>query len=230
MVWDWDYTLREVLPKLLGVLHVTIGATVAGFLLALVLGLIFALVRRSKNRILADLAGGAVEFIRLTPLLVQLYFIYFVMPEIGLTLSAFAAGALGLGIHYAAYVSEVYRAGIESVSKGQWEAATALNFSKRQMWQSIILPQAIRPIVPVLGNYLIVMFKETPYLSAIGLMEMVGAAKEIGAETFRYMEPMTLVGIFFLILSYAASLLVKRAERKMDLNRLGERTKSAPEG
>ncbi|MFO7289677.1 amino acid ABC transporter membrane protein 2, PAAT family (TC 3.A.1.3.-) [Planifilum fulgidum] len=230
MVWDWDYTLREVLPKLLGVLHVTIGATVAGFLLALVLGLIFALVRRSKNRILAGLAGGAVEFIRLTPLLVQLYFIYFVMPEIGLTLSAFAAGALGLGIHYAAYVSEVYRAGIESVSKGQWEAATALNFSKRQMWQSIILPQAIRPIVPVLGNYLIVMFKETPYLSAIGLMEMVGAAKEIGAETFRYMEPMTLVGIFFLILSYAASLLVKRAERKMDLNRLGERTKSAPEG
>jgi polar amino acid transport system permease protein len=133
MVWDWDYTLREVLPKLLGVLHVTIGATVAGFLLALVLGLIFALVRRSKNRILAGLAGGAVEFIRLTPLLVQLYFIYFVMPEIGLTLSAFAAGALGLGIHYAAYVSEVYRAGIESVSKGQWEAATALNFSKRQM-------------------------------------------------------------------------------------------------
>lgn len=230
MVWDWDYTLREVLPKLLGVLHVTIGATVAGFLLALVLGLIFALVRRSKNRILAGLAGGAVEFIRLTPLLVQLYFIYFVMPEIGLILSAFAAGALGLGIHYAAYVSEVYRAGIESVSKGQWEAATALNFSKRQMWQSIILPQAIRPIVPVLGNYLIVMFKETPYLSAIGLMEMVGAAKEIGAETFRYMEPMTLVGIFFLILSYAASLLVKRAERKMDLNRLGERTKSAPEG
>ncbi|MBO2531559.1 MAG: ectoine/hydroxyectoine ABC transporter permease subunit EhuD [Thermoactinomycetaceae bacterium] len=229
-MWDWDYTLREVLPKLLGVLHVTIGATVAGFLLALVLGLIFALVRRSKNRILAGLAGGAVEFIRLTPLLVQLYFIYFVMPEIGLTLSAFAAGALGLGIHYAAYVSEVYRAGIESVSKGQWEAATALNFSKRQMWQSIILPQAIRPIVPVLGNYLIVMFKETPYLSAIGLMEMVGAAKEIGAETFRYMEPMTLVGIFFLILSYAASLLVKRAERKMDLNRLGERTKSAPEG
>ena len=198
--------------------------------MALVLGLIFALVRRSKNRILAGLAGGAVEFIRLTPLLVQLYFIYFVMPEIGLTLSAFAAGALGLGIHYAAYVSEVYRAGIESVSKGQWEAATALNFSKRQMWQSIILPQAIRPIVPVLGNYLIVMFKETPYLSAIGLMEMVGAAKEIGAETFRYMEPMTLVGIFFLILSYAASLLVKRAERKMDLNRLGERTKSAPEG
>jgi polar amino acid transport system permease protein len=98
------------------------------------------------------------------------------------------------------------------------------------MWQSIILPQAIRPIVPVLGNYLIVMFKETPYLSAIGLMEMVGTAKEIGAETFRYMEPMTLVGIFFLILSYAASLLVKRVERKIDLNRLGERTKSAAEG
>ncbi|MFS8514101.1 MAG: ABC transporter permease subunit, partial [Planifilum fulgidum] len=101
MVWDWDYTLREVLPKLLGVLHVTIGATVAGFLLALVLGLVLALGRRSKNRILSGLAGGVVEFVRLTPLLVQLYFIYFVMPEIGLTLSAFAAGVLGLGIHYA---------------------------------------------------------------------------------------------------------------------------------
>lgn len=230
MVWQWDYVWQEVLPKLLGVLHVTIGATITGFLLALVLGLIFTFGRRSKNRVVSGIAGGAVEFVRLTPLLVQLYFIYFVMPEIGLTLNAFTAGILGLGIHYAAYISEVYRAGIDSVSKGQWEAATALNFSKRQMWQSIILPQAIRPIIPVLGNYLIVMFKETPYLSAIGLMEMVGTAKEIGAETFRYMEPMTLVGIFFLVLSYASSLLVKRVERKVDLNRLGERAKTTEEG
>src|SRR5690606_29074318 len=96
----------EVIPRLLGVLHVTVGATVAGFLLALILGLMLAFGRRSKNRIVSGLTGGVVEFVRLTPLLVQLYFIYFVMPEIGLTLSAFTAGVLGLGIHYAAYISE----------------------------------------------------------------------------------------------------------------------------
>ncbi len=100
----------EVIPRLLGVLHVTVGATVAGFLLALILGLMLAFGRRSKNRSVSGLTGGVVEFVRLTPLLVQLYFIYFVMPEIGLTLSAFTAGVLGLGIHYAAYISEVYRA------------------------------------------------------------------------------------------------------------------------
>ena len=148
MVWKWDYTWQEVLPKLLGVLHVTVGATVAGFLLALVLGLVFALGRRSKNRIVSGLTGGVVEFVRLTPLLVQLYFIYFVMPEIGLTLSAFTAGVLGLGIHYAAYISEVYRAGIDSVSKGQWKRRRPSIFPNGRCGRASFCPRRSVPSYP----------------------------------------------------------------------------------
>ncbi len=196
----------------------TVEATVAAFAFALVLGLILALGRRSRHRWISGLPMELWNLSGRRRLLVQLYFIFFVLPELGLTLPALTAGMLGLGIHYAPYLSEVYRAGIESVTKGQWEAATALNFSNRQMWQTIILPQAIRPIVPVLGNYLIVMFKETPSLRP-SVWESSWAPPEIGAETYRYLEPMTLVGIFFLILSYATSLLVKRVERKLDLNR-----------
>lgn len=220
MNWDWDFTFNEVLPKLLEVLPVTIEATFGAFALALVLGLILALGRRSRHGWISWPTRGFVEFFRTTPLLVQLYFIFFVFPDLfGLTLAPLVAGILGLGIHYSTYLSEVYRAGIESVPKGQWEAATALNFSSWQKWKSIILPQAIRPVVPVMGNYLIVLFKETPLLAAISVGELLGTAQSIGSSTFRYTEAITLVGIFFLILSYLASLLVKRLELRLDLNR-----------
>ncbi|PTX58469.1 amino acid ABC transporter membrane protein 2 (PAAT family) [Melghirimyces profundicolus] len=220
MVWKWDFTFNEVIPRLLEVIEVTINATLGAFAFAVMVGLVLALLRRSDRKWISWPTYGFIEFIRLTPPLVQLFFIFFVFPHLfGLTLSPMVAGILGLGIHYSTYLSEVYRAGIESVPKGQWEAATALNFSPLQKWKSVILPQAIRPILPVMGNYLIVLFKETPLLSAIGLMELVGMAKGIGAETFRYTEPFTIVGILFLILSYSASLLVKRMELKLDLNR-----------
>ncbi|EGK12247.1 ectoine/hydroxyectoine ABC superfamily ATP binding cassette transporter, membrane protein [Desmospora sp. 8437] len=220
MDWNWDFTWNEVLPELLSVLHVTIEATFGAFAFALVFGLILALGRRSPHRWISWPTYGFVEFFRTTPLLVQLYFIFFVFPDLfGLTLPPLAAGILGLGIHYSTYLSEVYRAGIESVPKGQWEAATALNFSPWQKWRSIILPQAVRPVVPVMGNYLIVLFKETPLLAAISVGELLGTAQSIGSNTFRYLEPITLVGIFFLILSYPTSLLVKRLELKLDLNR-----------
>lgn len=220
MDWNWDFTWNEVLPELLSVLHVTIEATIGAFAFAMVFGLILALGRRSRHRWISWPTYGFVEFFRTTPLLVQLYFIFFVFPDLfGLTLPPLAAGILGLGIHYSTYLSEVYRAGIESVPRGQWEAATALNFSAWQKWRSIILPQAIRPVVPVMGNYLIVLFKETPLLAAISVGELLGTAQSIGSNTFRYLEPITLVGIFFLILSYLASLLVKRLELRLDLNR-----------
>ncbi|MDA8351678.1 MAG: ectoine/hydroxyectoine ABC transporter permease subunit EhuD [Firmicutes bacterium] len=219
MAWDWNFTLNEVVPELLNVIHVTIMATLGAFALAVVLGLVLALGCRSNKKWISWPTRGVVEFIRLTPPLVQLFFIFFVFPHLfGLTLKPMVAGILGLGIHYSTYLSEVYRAGIESVPKGQWEAAIALNFSPLQKWKSVILPQAIRPIIPVMGNYLIVLFKETPLLAAIGLMELLGQAKSIGSVTFRYLEPITMVGIIFLILSYTASLLVKRLEWKLDLN------------
>ena len=154
-----------------------------------------------------------VEFIRSTPLLIQIFFLFFVLPEFGIVLDAFTAGVLALGLHYGAYCSEVYRAGLEAVPRGQWEAATALNLDQLATFRDIILPQALPPVVPALGNYLVALFKETPLLSAIAVLELMQTAKILGSETFRYNEPITLVGLFFLAMSLvsAAGIRIRRA-------------------
>jgi polar amino acid transport system permease protein len=157
-MWDWNYAF-EVLPDIASALWVTISATLVGFVLALVVGLIWTLLIRSNNKIISNVADGIVKFIRNTPLLVQLYFIFYVFPQFGLSLEPFTAGVIGLGLHYSTYLSEVFRSGIESVGPGQWEVATALNFDTRKTWTRIILPQAIPPVLPVIGNYFITMFK-----------------------------------------------------------------------
>lgn len=210
-MWSWSFTW-SILPDILQAIQTTIVATLAGFVLALVGGLVLSFGRRSKRRVLSWSSAAFIEFVRSTPLLVQLYFLFYGLPTIGISLSPLTSGVLGLGIHYSCYLSEVYRSGIDAVPRGQWEAARALNFSVGQTWLRIILPQAIRPVVPVLGNYLIVMFKETPILSAITLVEMLAAAKIIGAESFRYLEAFTVVGLLFLVLSYGSSLLIKKWE------------------
>lgn len=213
-MWSWPFAW-QIAPELLRAVQTTIAATLAGFALAIVGGLLLAFARRAKPRGVSLAAAGVIEFVRSTPLLVQLYVLFYGLPSAGISLPPFAAGVLGLGIHYSAYLAEVYRSGIESVPRGQWEAATALNFSRRQTWTRIILPQAIRPIIPVLGNYLIVMFKETPVLSAITLVEMLMTAKMIGSASFRYLEAFTLAGMLFFLLSYASSLLIRRLESKL---------------
>jgi polar amino acid transport system permease protein len=210
-MWDWRFAL-QILPDLLHAFLVTIQATVLGMSLALVLGLVWSILRRAHHRIISLPTLWTVEFIRSTPLLVQLYFLFFVLPDAGLRFSPLATGVLALGLHYSAYTSEVYRAGIEGVPKGQWEAAVALNISSWHMWRAVILPQAIPPVIPALGNYLIAMFKDTPMLAAITVLELLQTAKLIGAETFRYLEPLTLVGLLFL----ASSLLSSRFLRQLE--------------
>lgn len=213
-MWDWNYAF-DVLPEIASALWITIGATIAGFVLALILGLVWTLLLRSNSKILTTATKGVVRFIRNTPLLVQLFFIFYVFPEFGLALQPFTAGVIGLGVHYSTYLSEVFRSGIDSVGPGQWEVATALNFTKKKTWTRIILPQAIPPVLPVIGNYFITMFKETPLLSAITMTEILQTARNIGAGTFRYTEPFTIVGILFLVLSYPASLLIRQLELKI---------------
>lgn len=209
---DWEFTWVEVLPRLLQAAVVTIEATIIGFVLAALVGLLLALMRRARNRLVSWPAAAFVEFIRSTPLLVQLYFLFFVFPSFGIVLPALVAGVLGLGLHYASYCSEVYRAGLDSIPRGQWEAAVALNLSPYHTYRDIIIPQAIPPVVPALGNYLVAMFKETPLLSAIAVVELMQEAKIIGSETFRYIEPMTMVGLFFLVMSLLSAALIRRLE------------------
>jgi polar amino acid transport system permease protein len=202
----------KVLPALLRGLWVTVQATVLGFALALPLGLVWTLLRRSRWRLVRAVAGGWVEFVRSTPLLVQLFFLYYVLPKAGLSLSPLVTGVLALGLHYSAYTAEIYRAGLDGVPRGQWEAATALNLTPAQTMRRVILPQAIPPVIPALGNRLIALFKDSPLLLAITVPELLQRAKLIGAETFRYLEPVTLVGVLFLILSLLSAVLVRRLE------------------
>lgn len=213
MAFDWNFVL-EFMPELLEGLKTTVSAALVGFVIAAVLGLIFALARRSTNPWLSKSVSGFVEFIRSTPLLVQLYFFFYVLPLYGIRAPAFVVGVIGLGLHYSSYMSEVYRAGIDAISRGQWEAARALNFSARRTWTGIILPQAIPPMIPVLGNYLVAMFKETPQLAAIAVLELLQRAKNVGAYTFRYLEPITMVGVLFFLISYPAALLVQKLEAR----------------
>jgi polar amino acid transport system permease protein len=216
VIWDWEFTGR-IIPDILRGLVVTFEATVLGSIVAFTLGLVLALLRRSRIRLVSGAVWVFVEFVRSTPLLVQLYFLFNVLPDIGLRMSSLTTGVIGLGVHYACYTAEVYRAGIEGVPRGQWEAATALSLPTRRMWTSVILPQAIPRVLPALGNYTISMFKETPLLLAIGVLDLVGAAQEAGSEAYRYVEPLTLAGIFFLLLSYPSSLLVRRLERRVGI-------------
>jgi polar amino acid transport system permease protein len=213
VTWDWQFAWR-ILPDLLESLVVTVEAALLAFAVAAVVGLFLAVARLSRVRTLSAPVGACIEFVRSTPLLVQLYFLFFVLPTFGLTLSAFQAGVIGLGVHYATYTSEVYRAGIEGVPRGQWEAATALNLPATRVWRSVILPQAIPRVLPALGNYVIAMFKETPLLSAITVLEMLLVAKGFSSRTFQSNEPYTEVALLFLAVSLPAAFAVRRLERR----------------
>jgi polar amino acid transport system permease protein len=213
MTWDWQYT-GEFLPDMLSGLRITVIATLVGYALALALGLVWTLLRRSRNRVVSQTTRWVLEFIRSTPLLVQLFYVYFVFPSFGLRLGPLTAGIIALGIHYSTYTSEVYRAGIADVPKGQWEACVALNLPKRRVWQDVILPQAVRKVIPTLGNYLIAMFKDSPLLFGINVLELLGVAYQEGSETLRFLEPLTTIGVLFILVSIVSSILIRRLERR----------------
>ncbi|WP_460773936.1 ectoine/hydroxyectoine ABC transporter permease subunit EhuD [Nocardiopsis nanhaiensis] len=197
------------MPDLLSGLWVTVQVTVLGYLIALSLGLGIAIIRRIP--VVGSLVHFVMEFIRTTPLLIQLVFVFLLAPA---NVSGFTVGVLVLGVHYAAYTAEVYRSGIEGVAKGQWEAARALSLPTSRTWGAIVLPQAIRKVIPALGNYLIAMFKDTPLLIAIGVAELLTEAQRVGSASFRIVEAFTMVGFLFLLVSIPSAILIRRLERR----------------
>jgi polar amino acid transport system permease protein len=216
MNWDWTYTF-EILPQMAEASLVTLQATVMGFALAAVLGLVWAIVNLLEIPVVTFSVRLFVEFVRTTPMLIQLFVMYYFLPLVGIFLPAMLCGVLTLGIHYSTYCAEVYRSGFAQVDRGQWEAAKVINLTTAQSLKRIILPQAIPPIILPLGNYLVTMFKETPVLLAITVIELVATARIIGNDTFRYTEPITLAGVFFLILSLAAAKLTRIVSQKAAL-------------
>jgi polar amino acid transport system permease protein len=212
-VIDWRFA-RRILPDMLKGLKVTVQATFISFLLALLFGFVFALGRRSQSRLISFPSGAIVEFIRSTPLLIQLFFFFFVLPRYGLRIPAFQTGVLAIGLHYGTYCSEVYRAGIEGVEQGQWEAAIALNLSPERKWLAIILPQAMPPMIPAFGNYFVALFKETAQLSVLAIAELLSTAGNAGTENFRFLEPITMAGLLYFAVSFPSSLIVQRLEKR----------------
>ncbi len=206
--WDLSSPLAfaiSILPILLTGMLVTIQATVLGFAVALVLGLVWAVLKGAPSRLISWPAKVVTEFIRDTPLLVQLFFLYYVLPEFGIVLPAFMTGALALGIQYSAYTSEVYRAGLEAVGADQREAARALNLSSARTFTHIIVPQAVPRIIPAMGNYLVSIMKDVPVLSVVTVLEMLNVAKIVGDRTFDYLVPLSMVGAIYLIMTLVAS-------------------------
>lgn len=209
--WRWDFTW-DILPRLLVATGNTLLAAGLGYAIAVVLGLAFALAQRTPFDALTVVVREAVEFIRSTPLVLQIFFVFYVGPQFGIRLSPWTAGMIAIGLHYAAYLSEVYRGGLESVPKGQWEAAKSLNLSTARTYFRVILPQALPPSLAGMGNYLVGIFKDTPMLSVIGVAELMHTANAIGSETYRFLEPYTLVGVIFLLISLPTAAAIRLFE------------------
>ena len=211
-----DYFDQELVIRYLGRYAKEFGLSTDQFL---------ALGRRSDHRVLRWPSSFFIEFIRSTPLLIQLYFLFYALPTVSWlpdtirVLDPLPALIIGLGIHYATYCSEAYRAGIDSVPRGQWEAATAMNLSGTTTWSRVILPQAVPNVLPALGNFLVAGFKDAPLGSSIQVTGVLFFAKTISSRTFRPVETYTLVGIGFLVVSIPAAFLIRRLERRIAYER-----------
>ncbi len=208
--WSWE-TTKDVLPVLLKGFETTLLVTVIGSAVAIVLGLLVAVIQQTGFRPVTWPLGFVFTFIRSTPLVVQLTAVYVGLPG----LQPLYIGIIVIGVHYATYQSEAFRAGIDAVPVHQWEACTALSLPRSRTWRAVILPQALRRVVPALGNNIVAMFKDTPFLSVITVGEMVRAAQIYGSDNFRYMEAFTLAGLIFLAASYPTSLLIRRLEARL---------------
>lgn len=230
---NFSKAMVELLPKLLGeALHIVVITTIVGFLFAIVFGFILALGRVSKNKALNHIIIVFQEFIRGTPLLVQMVYIYYVMPLfieifaaiIGITdfkvsMGSMTAGIIGLGINYGTYISEVIRSAIISIDKGQKEAALALGFSNAQAMFRIVIPQAFRNSVPVFGNYLVMMVKDTSLMAYITAQEFLMTTKAYTAQTFLTIESYTILAGVYLVICIPLSFAIRILERRLNRGR-----------
>jgi len=209
----WRDTV-EFLPILMSGVALTIIVTIGSLLLSTVLGLVWALMRVSGIGILTGLSAGLINVIRGIPIIVLLFYLYFVMPEFGLTLSALQAAILGLGIAYSAYQAENFRAGIEAIDKGQIEAAQAIGMSWWQTMRRVVLPQAVRIVLPPYGNVMIMMLKDSSQASTITVAELALQGKLIASSTFKNTSVFTLVALMYLTMSIPLILLVRHFEKR----------------
>jgi len=218
---DTEVALQS-LGALLDGLVVTIELTLIIMVLSLVLAMVVALAGMSRFAPLRWLIKAYIELVRNTPALLQIVYIYFVLPEVGIRLDAWTAIILAFTLNYSAYISEVYRGGIQAIGKGQYDSAAALGMGRGLAMRRIILPQAIRIVIPTLGNYFISLFKDTALASAVGIQELLYTSQIISARTYHYLTLYTMAGILYFAICFPAARFVDYLER---LSRRGYRRK-----
>ncbi|MBS0559115.1 MAG: amino acid ABC transporter permease [Proteobacteria bacterium] len=209
----------EFLPPLLNGAMLTILVSVTAFVLAIVVGLIFGMMRLSRFLPLRIVAAIYIQFIRGTPLLLQLFFIYYVLPYGGIVLSPFVSGVTGLTMNYAAYMAEVFRSGIQAIPKGQWEAGQSVGMSRALLMRRIILPQAFRIIIPAIGNFFVSIFKDSALVSIITMRDLMFSGQLLASATFKHFEIFAMVAVIYFMISYPAAKLVEWVEAKVDITR-----------
>ncbi|ABM36346.1 amino acid ABC transporter permease [Polaromonas naphthalenivorans] len=205
---------REFMPILLQGAWLTILVTLGSLLLSTVLGLVWAVMRVSGIPLLANLSAAIINLLRGIPIIVILFFLYFVMPDVGISLSALQAGILGLGIAYSAYQAENFRAGIEAVDHGQVEAARAMGMGWGLMMRRVVLPQAVKIVLPPYGNIMIMMLKDSSQASTITVAELALQGKMIATSTFQNATVFTLVALIYLVMCVPLILLVRHLEKR----------------
>lgn len=210
--------ILDALPTLLSGMGLTLEITIISLVLAMVIGLILGVFSITKSKILRAISTVFVDMIRGTPLLVQILFIYFGIPSVfDVNLTAFAAGVIAITINAAAYLVEIFRAGINSIDKGQMEAGRSIGFSYWQTMRLIVLPQAVRRMIPAFVNQFIVSIKDTSLLSAIGIAELTFSGQSIYAANFRAFEILFAVGVLYFVIIYTLSLFSRWLERRLDV-------------
>ena len=207
----------EFLPILLKGAIVTIEITFCSFILSTLLGLLLALMRVSSNTFASHAAATFINVIRGLPIIVQLFYIYFVLPDLGVSLSAFQAGFIGLGIAYSVYQAENFRAGIQAIDHGQIEAAQSIGMRGALIMRRVVLPQAFKISLPSYGNTLVMMLKDSSLASTITVAEMTRAGQLIASSTFQNMTVFTLVALLYLALSLPLVYGLRRLERRLGL-------------
>jgi polar amino acid transport system permease protein len=206
--------MTEFLPILLKGTYITIQITVASIILSTVWGFVLSLGLRSNNRVIYIPARLYINIIRGTPLLVQMFYVYFVFPDFGIQLTALQAGIVSLSICYGAYHAEIFRAGILSISQGQWEAAKAIGLKPWQVMSRIILPQAARVILPPIGTSFIILLKDSSLASVITVRELTRSGQLLASTTFENLRIFTMVALIYIIMTQVLALIIHRAERR----------------
>lgn len=213
MNFDFAFAI-EIIPEVLSGIQNTILITILASIGATILGFSWELLRRS-GRIMGHIMRVFIDCIRSTPVLVQLYFLFFVLPVYGITLPAMFVGIFGLSFYYSGYLAEVFKAGINAVPKGQSEAAQSLGLSRADAIIYVITPQMLRNIAAPMGAYFVSILKATPYLAVIAVPEMLGSAFDVASDTYRYAEPILVAGLVFLFMALVLAYFVRRLETSL---------------